>query len=156
MNIKHTLLALCAFAALTATAADSADEARLNEIGAEQIRLQNETRGIIETLEHELRSEKYDTPEMKEIRVKIAELKEQLRLAETELRRQFEQAPEVRERAKVKNANLARLHELYDERNAILKKREEAKKRATPQAEEPAAEEQPAPAAEPAPAEEEK
>lgn len=120
-------IAICTFASLivTCTLAETPAEidAQLNKIGAEQIELGGKTKNMASELEHELRSGKHDTPEMKELRNKIKQLEAQIREAELELHRKFAELPEFKEKASMVSTNFARLRELGAERARLLEQR---------------------------------
>ena len=98
--------------------------AKLTDLGAEQIQLAGDTQDIKEALERAFRSKKHDTPEMKQIRKEIDTLQRQLEAAEDELRKKFEELPQFREQVATVSTNAVRLRALAQERARLQRERE--------------------------------
>ena len=123
--MKRLFLLLAATAAF-ALRAETVEEinAKLTELGAEQIQLSGDTKDIREALERAFRSQKHDSPEMKEIRKEIDALQRQIDAAQAELRRKFEELPEIRDQVATVRTNAVRLRALGNERGRLLRERE--------------------------------
>lgn len=124
------IIALAAASAALVLGADTLEEinAKLTDIGAEQIQLAGDTKDIKEALDRAFRSESHDTPEMKQIRKEIDALRRRIDAAEEELRRKFEELPQFREQVATVSTNSARLHALAIERARLQREREAIRK----------------------------
>ena len=120
------LIALAAASTALVLGAETLEQinAKLTDLGAEQIQLAGDTQDIKEALERAFRSKKHDTPEMKQIRKEIDTLQRQLEAAEDELRKKFEELPQFREQVATVNTNAVRLHVLAQERARLQRERE--------------------------------
>ncbi len=129
MTSKRIIFLAAASAALV-LGAETLEEinAKLTELGAEQIQLAGDTKDIAESLDRAFRSKKHDTPEMKQIRKEIDMLQRQLEAAETELRRRFEELPQFRVQVATVNTNAVRLRALAQERARLQREREAIQK----------------------------
>ena len=134
MTAKRITILVAATAALV-LGAETLEEinARLTVIGAEQIQLQGDTKGVAEALDRAFKSQKYDTPEMKELRKEIDALQRQIEAAQAELRKKFEELPEFRDQAATVSTNVVRLRELAAERSRLYRAREQLGKDAVQQ-----------------------
>jgi len=134
MTAKRITTLVAATAALI-LGAETLEEinARLTVIGAEQIQLQGDTKGVAEALDRAFKSQKYDTPEMKELRKEIDALQRQIEAAQAELRKKFEELPEFRDQAATVSTNVVRLRELAAERSRLYRAREQLGKDAVQQ-----------------------
>ena len=134
MTAKRITTLVAATAALM-LGAETLEEinARLTVIGAEQIQLQGDTKGVAEALDRAFKSQKYDTPEMKELRKEIDALQRQIEAAQAELRKKFEELPEFRDQAATVSTNVVRLRELAAERSRLYRAREQLGKDAVQQ-----------------------
>ena len=134
MNAKRILVLVTATAAL-ALGAETLEEinARLTVLGADQIQLHGDTKDIAEALDREFRSARHDTPEMKVLRNRIAEMKREVEAAEAELRRKFEELPQFRDKVATVNTNVVRIRAIAAERNRLLREREAMTKAQEPQ-----------------------
>ena len=134
MTAKRIIVLAAATAALV-LGAETLEEinARLTVLGAEQIQLHGDTKDIAEALDRAFTSQKYDTPEMKEIRKEIDALQRQIEAAKAELRKKFEELPEFRGQVATVSTNAVRLRELAAERNRLYRAREQLTKNAAQQ-----------------------
>ena len=125
MNAKRIFVLAAVTVALT-LGAETLDEinARLTVLGAEQIQLHGDTRDIAEALDREFKSGRHDTPEMKEMRLRIEALRREIEFAEAELRKKFEELPQFRDKAATVSTNYVRLRALAYERGRLLRERE--------------------------------
>ncbi len=125
MTAKRILVLAAAFAAIF-LGAETLEEinAKLTELGAEQIQLAGDTKDIKEALDRAFHSQKYDTPEMRQLRKEIDALRRQIDAAEEELRRKFEELPQFRDQIATVSTNAVRLHALADERARLQRERE--------------------------------
>lgn len=96
----------------------------INEVAAKQLTMQTETRELATRLENALRDGTHDTPAMKTTRARIAELKQQLLAAETELRRQFEALPALQADIAKARADRAAIGAYDRQRRELLERRE--------------------------------
>ena len=129
------IIVLAAATAAPVLGAETLEEinARLTVLGAEQIQLHGDTKDIAEALDRAFTSQKYDTPEMKEIRKEIDALQRQIEAAKAELRKKFEELPEFRGQVATVSTNAVRLRELAAERNRLYRAREQLTKNAAQQ-----------------------
>ena len=120
------LIVLAAASAAFVLGAETLEEinARLGDLGGEQIQLAGDTQVIKESLERAFRSEKHDTPEMKEIRKEIDSLQRQLEAAKDELRKKFEELPQFRDQVATVSTNAVRLRALAQERARLQRERD--------------------------------
>lgn len=120
------LIVLAAASAAFVLGAETLEEinARLGDLGGEQIQLAGDTQVMKEALERAFRSEKHDTPEMKEIRKEIDSLQRQLEAAKDELRKKFEELPQFRDQVATVSTNAVRLRALAQERARLQRERE--------------------------------
>ena len=134
MTAKRIIVLVAATVALV-LGAETLEEinARLTVLGAEQIQLHGDTKDIAEALDRAFVSQKYDTPEMKEIRKEIDALQRQIEAAQAELRKKFEELPEFRGQVATVSTNAVRLRELAAERNRLYREREKLAKDAAQQ-----------------------
>ena len=134
MTAKRIIILVATTAALV-LGAETLEEinARLTVLGAEQIQLHGDTKDIAEALDRAFKSQKYDTPEMKDIRKEIDALQRQIEAAQTELRKKFEELPEFRGQVATVSTNALRLRELAAERNRLYRAREQLGKAAAQQ-----------------------
>ena len=134
MTAKRIIVLVAATAALV-LGAETLEEinARLTVLGAEQIQLHGDTKDIAEALDRAFTSQKYDTPEMKELRKEIDALQRQIEAAKAELRKKFEELPEFRGQVATVSTNAVRLRELAAERNRLYRAREQLTKNAAQQ-----------------------
>lgn len=129
MSAKRIIVLVAATVALV-LGAETLEEinARLTVLGAEQIQLHGDTKDIAEALDRAFMSQKYDTPEMKDIRKEIDALQRQIEAAQAELRKKFEELPEFRGQVATVSTNAVRLRELAAERNRLYRAREKLAK----------------------------
>ena len=134
MTAKRLIVLVAATTALM-LGAETLEEinARLTVLGAEQIQLHGDTKDIAEALDRAFASQKYDTPEMKELRKEIDALQRQIEAAQAELRKKFEELPEFRSQVATVSTNVVRLRELAAERNRLYRAREQLGKDAAQQ-----------------------
>ncbi len=134
MTAKRITILVAATAALV-LGAETLEEinARLTVLGAEQIQLHGDTKDVAEALDRAFKSQKYDTPEMKELRKEIDALQRQIEAAQAELRKKFEELPEFRSQVATVSTNVVRLRELAAERNRLYRAREQLGKDAAQQ-----------------------
>ncbi len=120
------LIILAAASAALVLGAETLEEinAKLGSLGAEQIQLAGDTQVIKEALERAFRSEKHDTPEMKEIRKEIDALQRQIEAAKNELRKKFEELPQFRDQVATVSTNAVRLRALASERIRLQRERD--------------------------------
>ena len=134
MNAKRILVLAAATAAFALGAATLEEiNARLTVLGAEQIQLHGDTKDIAEALDREFRSARHDTPEMKALRQRIEDMKNEVAAAEAELRRQFNALPQFRDKAAMVSTNAVRLRAIANERGRLLREREAITKAAEQQ-----------------------
>ena len=120
------LIVLAAASAALVLGAETLEEinAKLTDLGAEQIQLVGDTQDIKEALDRAFKSGKHDTPEMKQIRKEIDTLQRQIRAAQDELRRKFEELPEFRGQVATVSTNAMRIRALAKERARLQRERE--------------------------------
>jgi peptidoglycan hydrolase CwlO-like protein len=120
------LITLVATSAALVLGAETLEEinAKLTVLGAEQIQLAEDTKDIAESLDRAFKSTKHDTPEMREIRKEIDALQRQIRAAEAELRKKFEELPQFRGQVAMVSTNAVRLRALANERDRLYRERE--------------------------------
>jgi chromosome segregation ATPase len=120
------LIVIAAASAAFVLGAETLEEinAKLTVLGAEQIQLAGDTKDIKEALERAFRSEKHDTPEMKQIRKEIDALQRQIEAAKDELRKKFEELPQFRGQVATVSTNAVRLRALAQERARLQRERE--------------------------------
>ncbi len=125
MTSKRIIVLTVAFAALV-LGAETLEEinAKLTDLGAEQIQLAGDTKDIKEALNRAFHSQKYDTPEMKQLRKEIDALRRQIDAAEEELRRKFEELPQFRDQVATISTNVVRLRALANERARLQRERD--------------------------------
>ena len=125
MTTKRLIVFAAASAALV-LGAETLEEinAKLTQLGAEQIQLAGDTKDMAESLERAFNSKKHDTPEMKQIRKEIDTLQRQLEAAEAELRKKFEELPQFRDQVATVSTNAVRLRALARERGRLERERE--------------------------------
>ena len=125
MTAKRIIVMAAASAALV-LGAETLEEinAKLTDLGAEQIQLASDTQDVREALERAFRSQKHDTPEMKEIRKEIDTLQRQLEAAQAELRKKFEELPQFRGQFATVSTNAVRLRALAQERARLQSERQ--------------------------------
>ena len=120
------LIVIAAVSAAFVLGAETLEEinAKLTDLGAEQIQLAGDTKDIKEALDRAFYSKKYDTPEMKQLRKEIYALQRQLEAAEDELRKKFEELPQFRDQVATVSTNAVRLRALAQERARLQRERE--------------------------------
>ncbi len=125
MKAKRLIVLAVASAALV-LGAETLEEinAKLTDLGAEQIQLAGDTKDIKEALDRAFNSQKHDTPEMKEIRKEIDSLQRQIQAAQDELRKKFEELPQFRAQVATVSTNAVRLRALAQERARLRRERE--------------------------------
>ena len=125
MTVKRFIV-LATVSVTLALGAETLEEinAKLTELGAEQIQLVEDTKDIKESLDRAFRSQKHDTPEMKEIRKEIDALQRQLEAAEADLRKKFEELPQFRDQVSTVSTNVVRIRALARERDRLYRERE--------------------------------